>query len=250
MQIVKPYISSIAKGFWKQTGLNNKPPYDINGAVNLILPVDIVNLSELSLRKIEKWLNNRNVSLSIDIDDRSLHGFIITFRGSGFIFINGTDPESERRYTVAHEVSHFILDYKIPRDRTVEKLGISILEVLDGFREPELTERIDGALTSVNVQPYTHLLEKTGDGSFERAKVFDSENDADTLSLELLAPLAQVIKEAKTGRCKSVFSEFKNECYKVLVQKYGLPASISKDYSSRIAYLVTGGPSILTKLGL
>ena len=249
MPIVKPHIANIASDFWKRTGPSKSPPFDIYGAISFTLPVDIVNLSELSLRKIEVWLRNRNIPLTIGVDDRDIHGFILMSKGCGFIFINGTDPEDERRYSVAHELSHFILDYKIPRDRAIEKFGIHILEVLDGYREPSLTERIDSVLKSVVIQTYTHLLEKKGDGSFESAKVFDAENDADMLALELLAPSSKVIKGTKEGQSKPVFSEFRNNCYKLLVEKYGLPSSISEEYASRIAFSVTGGPSILTKLG-
>ena len=127
MQLIKSKISVIAREFWKTAGYNEKVPKDIYGAVNLVLPLDIINLSELSLRKIVLWLKKRNVTLNISIDDRALHGFILTYKGSGFIFINGTDSENERRYTVAHETSHFLLDYKIPRDRAIEKLGDDIV---------------------------------------------------------------------------------------------------------------------------
>ncbi len=250
MQIGKPYIASIAREFWRQAGIKPNPPYDIQGAVSLILPVDIVCLSELSIKRIEQWLKNRSITISIGFGDRSLHGFILTFKGSGFIFINGTDPEDERRYTIAHEVSHFILDYKIPRERAIKKLGIGILEVMDGFREPTYDERIDGVLSAVFVSPYMHLLEKSDDGSFIDLRVLDAENDADLLSLELLAPSAKIIREVKKEKRKQVFAKFKDQCLTILTDKYGLPELISDEYASRMAYAVTGGPSILTKLGL
>jgi len=249
MQIAKPYIASIAREFWKQTGLKLNPPYDIQGAVSLILSVDIVCLSKLSIKRIAQWLKNRNIIFSIGIGDRSLHGFILAFKGSGFIFINGTDPEDERRYTIAHEVSHFIIDYKIPREKAIGKIGIGILEVLDGLREPTYEERIDGVLSAVSVQPYMHLLEKSGEGSFIDLRVLDAENDADSLALELLAPSAKIIGEVKKEKRKPVFAEFKDKCLTVLMKNYELPESISEQYALQIAYAVTGGPSILTKLG-
>jgi len=249
MQIAKPYIASIAREFWKQTKLKPNPPYDIQGAVNLILPVDIVSLSELSVKKIEQWLEDRNITFSIGVDDRSLHGFILTFKGSGFIFIDGTDLENERRYTIAHEASHFILDYKIPRDKAIERHSVDIIEVLDGLREPSNEERIEGVLSAVSIKPYMHLLEKSGDGAFIDLRILDAENDADSLALELLAPAAKVIREAKQGKKKPVFAEYKDRCLAILMEKYELPGFISEEYASRIAYAVTGGSSILTKLG-
>lgn len=249
MHFIKPHIARIAKEFWLKTSPKGTFPFDICGAVSLALPLDIISLSELSLKKIVQWLGKRNLNLNIDADDRFLHGFIITFRGSGFIFVNGTDLEEERRYTVAHEASHFILDYKQPRDKTIKKLGKGIEDVLDGYRDPTVNERIDGALTAVNVQPYTHLFEKVGDGSFNSMVVFDSENNADSLALELLAPHYSVIRDTFNGNRTLPFSHFAEQCSKILIEKYRLPESIAKQYSLRLAYMATGGPSLLSKLG-
>lgn len=249
MKLIRPHIARIANEFRLKVGRRDKPVIDINGAVNLILPIDIVSLSELTLSKIGQWLSARRIDIDIEYSDRLLHGFILTFQGSGFIFINGTDTEEERRYTVAHEASHFILDYKLPRDKAIDRLGPQIVQVLDGYREASTDEMIDGLLASVSVKPYTHLLEKTGDGSFSNIKIYNAENDADALALELLAPSADVIKDVKFGHNKLSFEEFKATSFQILVTKYLLPVEIAKEYSIRLAYVFTGGPSLLSKLG-
>src|SRR6478736_3982828 len=129
MRMISPLTIQTAKEFWKTAGNNSSYPCDISGAVSLALPIDIVCLSELSLKKIENWLTERKVFFELEISDRLLHGFILISRGCGFIFVNGTDSEEERRYTIAHEAGHYLLDYKLPRDAAVKKLGKSILEV-------------------------------------------------------------------------------------------------------------------------
>ena len=250
MKYISPIIVQIAKDFWKSTGGTIVFPCDISGAVNLVLPIDIVCLSELSLNKIQTWLAERKVFLSLEIDDRLLHGFILISKGSGFIFVNGTDTEEERRYTIAHEASHFLLDYKLPRDTAVKKLGDGILEVMDGNRKPTIEERIDGTLTSVTIKPYTHLLEKVGDGTFNRMEILNSENEADGLALELLAPNSIVIKDTNPNRKKISFYDFKNQCYQILRSKYLIPDSIAEAYSSKLAYVATGAPSLVSRLGL
>lgn len=250
MAIIKPHITRIARDFWSLTGKKYSPGCDIIGAVHLVLPVDIISLSELSLVKIERWLLERGVGLSIEADNRVLHGFIITHAGSGIIFINGTDSEEERRYTIAHEISHFILDYKIPRDKAIAKMGNQITEVLDGLRNATVEERIDGLLGDIRVQPYTHLLEKTGDGSFNSVTVFDAENEADSLAVELLAPNSNVIKNTKNGQSKISFSDFQSRCLNLLVSDYMLPETVAKEYAVRLSYLATGAPSLISKLGL
>ncbi|MEI9908524.1 MAG: ImmA/IrrE family metallo-endopeptidase [Bacteroidota bacterium] len=249
MRFISPIITQVARDFWKNAGGKSVFPCDISGAVNLVLPIDIVCLSELSLKKIQIWLTERKVFLDLQIDDRLLNGFILISKGSGFIFVDGTDTEEERRYTIAHEASHFLLDYKLPRESAVKKLGESILEVMDGYREPTLEERIDGTLTSVTIKPYTHLLEKVGDGTFDRPEILNSENDADELALELLAPNASVIKDTNPNRNKISFYDFKNQCYQILRSKYLIPDSFAETYSSKLAYVATGAPLFLSKFG-
>ena len=250
MPRAKPHISSLAKEFWKISGLKKNPPYDIISAISLTLPIDIVILSTLSLKRIENWLNEREIYPLFPVENRPVHGFILTHKGAGFIFLNGSDSLEERRFSAAHEASHFILDYKIPRDKAIQKLGSTIVEVLDGYREPSINERIDGVLNAISMEPFMHLLEKTGNVSFDRHKIFDVENDADALALELLAPSTLVIREAKSIKERARFKDFKDYCYQIITKRYGLPDSIANHYSSRLSYSVTGGPSIISKLGL
>src|SRR5690606_23003050 len=99
------------------------------------------------------------------------------------------------------------------------------------------------------IKQFTHLLEKSGDGSFFNEEVFNAENDADSLALELLAPAMNIVSEIKGSFPKIQFQDFKVECYHLLYNKYGFPKMVSEDYAARLAYSVTGGPSLLTKFG-
>lgn len=250
MTIIPTYIETLARSFWEQTSkIKGQPPYDIAGAVSLTLPLDIVSLSDLTLCKVHKWLTSNDIQIPINVNDRHLHGFILVSKGFGFMFINGTDSEDERRYTIAHEAGHFILDYKVPRDKAIKKLGESIRDVLDGLREPTIEEQINGLVKEISVRPFTHLLEKNGDGSFESIQVFNSENRADMLAVELLAPYSQVIKTTLSGRQRMSFALFDQCCLDILISKYNLPVLIAKQYSKKLAYSVTGRPSIMDKLG-
>lgn len=244
-------IERIAYNFWDQLkDWKGNPPYDIMGAISLLLPIDVISLSSLTLCKINKWLSQRKVNLSIDANDRPLHGFIVIFRGSGLIFINGTDKEDERRYTIAHEISHFMLDYIIPREKAVVKMGPHITDVLDGLREATILEKVDSIINNVAVAPYTHLLEIEGDGSFQNIKVFNSENRADALAIELLAPKSEVIKRVfLTTKKKLNYDQFKEVAFEFLINEYGLPMQIAKNYSKKLSYQVTKGKSFMNKLG-
>ncbi len=245
-----PHITRIAEDFWKAAGGRTSLPYDIVGAVSLALPVDIVSLSNLSVRNIEIWLAQRKIPIDIGLEDRVLHGFILVSKGNGFIFVNGTDPEEERRYTIAHEVGHFLLDYRLPRENAVKRLGPGILDVIDGRREATILERIDGALYSVLTRPYTHLLEKAGDGSFQRWDVQQAENEADELAVELLAPRSEIVKRFYPIKARLSFNSVKDQCFRDLRYKYMIPISVAEMYSTRIAYGITGGPSLRDQFGL
>lgn len=249
MVFIPFHIEKIATEFWNQVPKSkSKPPYDIAGAISLVLPLDIVSLCDLTLKRVDQWLASKGIIVPINVSDRHLHGFVLVNQGMGFIFINGTDSEEERLYTIAHETSHFILDYKIPRDKAIRKIGNGIKNVIDGLREATIDEQINGILSGIQVRPFTHLLEKEGNGSFENIKIFDAENNADALAIELLAPHTEVIKSTLTGR-KITFSLFDQRCFNILITKYKLPEPIAEQYSKRLAYAVTGGPSIMNKLG-
>lgn len=249
MTRINSAIIQIAREFWNSAGGNYKVPCDIEQAVSLSLPLVIVLLPELSIRKIESWFQRKKKKFTIDIDERALHGFLICNQGEGFVFINGTDSEEERRFTIAHEVSHFIIEYLRPRQKAVKTLGEKILEVLDGFREATIEEQIDGYLYSVSVKPFTHLLEKTDSKGFENHDNWLAENNADRLALELLAPFKQVCSETVTYCKKCSFESYRQAAYDILKTKYIFLPSIANEYAIQVAYQLTGGVSLVERLG-
>lgn len=249
-KIVKPIIVETAKGFWKRAGGNGVWPCDIERAVQLALPVMIVQLSPLSINKIQQWLIEKGYEINIGIANRLLHGLLTTHIGAGIIFINGTDNIRDRRFTLAHEVAHFLLDYLLPREKVIQKFGESIISVLDGLREPTTEERIRGILQGVNPQPNTHLLEKEGKGGFDNYYNWTAENNADALAVEILAPVNQVCRELLSTHPGLDYAGYKNQATELLFEKYLLPKGIAKLYSGKLSYAITGGTSIVQRLGL
>lgn len=51
-----------------------------------------------------------------------------------FVLLDDADTPAEQRFSLAHEVAHFLLDYLQPREATRRKLGETALEVVDGLR--------------------------------------------------------------------------------------------------------------------
>ena len=249
-RIVKSIIVETARRFWRRAGGNRSWPCDIERAVQLALPVIIVQLSPLSINSILRWLAEKGYDFRIDVTNRLLHGLLLIHRGAGIVFINGTDSIRERRFTLAHEVSHFLLNYFLPREKVVEKLGESIVEVLDGIREPTIEERISGILQGVSPQPKPHFLEKRGDGGFDNYHNWSAENHADSLAVEILAPHKIVCQELLTTYPRSNYKGYKEKAESLLYEKYQLPRGIAQLYSGKLSYYITGGTSIVEKLGL
>lgn len=244
-----PYIIELAQDFWKKAGGTSSWPCDLDQAVAISLPIDVVSLSSLSVKEIEKWFCTRKFSYQFSTEDLSLHGFIIVTRGKGLIFINGSDSKEERLFTLAHEIAHFIIDYQLPRLKACNLFGKQILDVLDGLRAPTIQELVDGILLSIEIKPYIHLIEKNNNSYGENTKVWRSEDQADALAIELLAPFKSVYADLK----KMSFPSFINcytAAYQLLSIKYGLPVSVTQSYAQYLAYKVTGGPSTLESLGL
>ena len=245
-------LERIAKDFWSGAD-PTQGPNDIQAAASLYLRVDIVLLPELSLAKIRVWLEERNsahVFDGINVSERTLHGFVLNRYGIAAIFINTSDSDVNQRFTIAHEISHFLLDHKLPRDEAILKLGPSIQEVLDVRRKATLPERVNSVLRGIDIGPQSHLLEKEGDGSFEKCGNFHAENDADRLALELLAPRHKVISETLAGSKSLSYAVFIDRCEHILLLRYRLPSDMVHHYAAMLAHPITGGPSILDKLEL
>ncbi|MDN5211617.1 ImmA/IrrE family metallo-endopeptidase [Fulvivirgaceae bacterium BMA12] len=249
-KIINPVIVGAAKNFWTKAGGTNTWPCDIEGAVLLGLPVIIVQLSRLSVDQIQVWLTQKNIYLDLGVANRLLHGMLVTHKDFGIIFMDGSDDMRDRRFTIAHEVAHFLLNYMLPRQRALKKLGPQFKEVLDGLREPTIVERVEGILLKTVTNPRTYLLERDGEGGFRSQFNWQSENNADALAVEILAPYRKVCADMPAASRSLSYLEAKMKAAQILHDKYLLPASIAEEYSGRIAYLTGGGTTLVDRFGL
>lgn len=247
--MIEPHLVALAKDFWRAAGTPLSWPRDLEHAIALTLPLATITLPQLGLSKIRRWLQKRGVPFEFPCQDRQVRGCLVAYRGAGAVFVEGSDPQDERRFTLAHEVSHFLLDYHLPRQRARQQLGNGILDVLDGLRPATVEERVDGLLNLVSVAPHVHLLEQQGDGSFFRAEVWRAENRADQLAIELLAPLQAVFSDLAADGRATGYSDCLASSRRLLTAKYGLPIPIAHAYARTVAEELTGGPSILDELG-
>ena len=252
MRIADAHLALVAETFWREADPSPSQswPCDLEKVIALTLRLAVISLPSLTLQCIENWLEKRGTPYEFPCENRHVRGCIVAYRGSGLIFVDGSDPIEERRFTLAHEVAHFLLDYYEPRQRARTRLGDGILEVFDGLHPPTVDERIEGVLSSISIVPYVHLMEQRGAVKLKRATIWQAENRADELALEILAPVKIVYSDlAKICTGCSYFVCFES-AKQTLIEKYGLPKLIAHGYAQRIAHQLTGGPSVLFELGL
>jgi hypothetical protein len=248
IHLVDPILEEAAGAFWMGAGEREGCPVDLARAVALSLPLDVVAVSRLTIGRVEEWLMRRGVAYGFDDGDRPLYGLLVVYRGAGFIFLDGSDDEPTRRFTLAHETAHYLLDYLRHRRSAVRRLGDGVLDVLDGLRPPTPDERLAAALTDVEIKAHVHLLARADDAAAWQVRVGQAEEQADRLALELLAPAAEIAAAVRDAGAGANFFRCAAEAEGLLRGAYGLPSLIASGYARRLARAITGGPSLLTAL--
>jgi hypothetical protein len=174
------------------------------------------------------WLRGQDVVARVDEPDRPLRACLAAVAGVGFVFVDAADPADERRFSLAHELGHFLRDYWGPRRRAARALGPAVLDVFDGRRSPTPEERLHALLRGMRVGFHTHLLARGG--SPQAADAGASERDADRLAYELLAPAGDAV--AAGGP----------DLIQTLTATFGLPTAHASRYA---ALLCPPGPPAL-----
>jgi hypothetical protein len=232
----------------RATARQGGPPYDVAQAAEMCLPLTFVEIEHLTPGRINRWLEERRVTYHLDVDERGLHGCLVAHRAAGLAFIDAADPAPERRYTVAHEVAHFLLDYWLVRQRAIEEFGPTIQSVLDGHRALRLEERLDSIFLRTPLVPYVCLLDR-GSAS-GRTDVWASENRADQLAVQLLAPYPEVCRAVCADGAPAGYFQCRTRARHVLIDPFGLPEEIARTYARLVADRITGGISVAESWGL
>jgi len=232
--------------FWKLVGEQEAFPRTLERSISLALPVALVKLPRLDLREIETWLLRRNVKYLFDCENRTVRGCLVAFGGKGIVFVDGTDSLNELRFTVAHETAHFLVDYWQPRNKSTMKYGESILDVIDGFREPTIDERVHSIINRTPIGLLTDLMERNP--QCVNIDTWHSENRADKVAIALLAPPDAVINEIDLS--SSSFIERQQETVEVLISNFGLPDYVALSYGTSLLKSIGKGPSWAESLRL
>lgn len=211
----KSELKKISSQFWKNSGLKLSCPRPIEEAVIRNFPVSIVKLRSLSYESLNKWLTDRDLAGVLPHYTGSLLGGIFAFKGDAFLFVDAKLPSYEMRYTIAHEVGHFLFDYHYKRQKAKATVGEKAEEILDGTRRATLGERVDAILLGVDLRPYYHLHSEQNCISITRGQIETAEDNADYLADELIAP-EDVVNEMFNERSFESISEGAKEIADIL----------------------------------
>lgn len=234
-------IEQAAREFWALTGGISSYPADMERAITLASPLEVYPSPDLRVSYVRAWLRRLRLAHTIKGRNRRLHGCLIAYNGKGTIFVDSQDAADERRFTLAHELAHFLLDYQEPRQRSVAILGADILPVLDGLRQPTLEERVHAVLSEISLGVMSHFMERPESG-LPTGPILDSEDLADRLALELLAPadpLYDLMSQPTTPRGYTARLAFLRA---YLQHQHGLPEAIAAAYT-RLLLAQLGEPT-------
>lgn len=236
----------MAQAFWDHAGITERPPRNLRIPIANALPLSIVLLPKLHVEAVGQWFRNRRIPFDSIVRDRALRACLVARFDHGVIFLDGADPDDEQRFSLAHELAHFLRGYWYPRRKIVEQLGISVLEVLDGERPPQQDERIHSVLTGISLGFHIHLMDRSLDGAILDSRVSEAEYEADVLAFELLAPSTEVADET----CYLPANERRIEAAYLLSNTYGFPADAAQRYASILYPPTRPTDSLLSRLGL
>lgn len=213
------WCERLVEDFWATAGAPPAYPRDLRRAARK-LPMDAVFMDGVSVARIRAWFERIGHPVPLSEPDRPLRACLIAWRGAGFAFIDARDDAAEQRFSLAHELAHFLRDYLRPRAMVAERLGKATLEVLDGDRPPTPDERLHALLRNVTVGPFAHLLRRDDSGRPLTPAERDAEGAADRLAFELLAPFAEVSELERA------------ELVGQLVDAFGLPPAQARAYAA------------------
>lgn len=238
----------LVDGFWRRSGVVEPFPRDLERALAFALPIALVRLPKLRLCDIETWLQHRGSFFEFKCRSRAVRGCLIAFRGQGLIFVDGTDLDDERRFTTAHEISHFLVDYWHPRENAIMRLGAKMADVVDGLRLPTVSERLHAVLGSTPLGVHTDLMERDRRLDDLSGALWSIEDRADRIALALLAPPDAVLDLADLSAID--YGEREAQLTKILRGGFGLPAAIARSYARVLLALSGKGSSWLESVGL
>ncbi|HEX8227733.1 MAG TPA: ImmA/IrrE family metallo-endopeptidase, partial [Chloroflexia bacterium] len=223
-------LENAAREFWKLAGTAPEYPCDLEGSLTWAVPLDVLAVPRLRVSHVNHHARHAGLPYHFSGRDRHLCGCLLAYKDRGVVFLDAEMAENERRFTLAHELAHFLLDYRAPRIRALAVLGESVRPVLDGLRPPSVEEGVHAVMAGTPLGVVGHLMERPSTG-LPSSAVLSIETRADRLALELLAPAALVLEKAARLR-RMPYRARIDTLASLLVREHGLPAGIADRYAN------------------
>jgi hypothetical protein len=216
-------LRRLAEETWAAAPAPARAARDVGAAVAWSSPVAVVSLPRLALPAVNRWLSEHGIPRLDSDTDMPLQGLLVAWRGHGLIFVDGTLGEAERRFVIAHEQGHFVLDYAEPRRRVLTDAP-DLLAVIDGHRSATAADRARAALARVPLGVHQHLLQRDQGGG-AALDVIASEDDASQYAIELLAPWDDVLRKLRgAGFRQEPYAEQLGGATEMVVREFAVPA--------------------------
>ena len=191
-------IQELAAATWAAATERVREQQDVEAAVVWASPVVIVSMPRLQMASANHWLADHGAP-SLPDGPGELRGLLVVWRGYAAIFLDGTMSAAERRFTLAHEHGHFLLDYLLRRQRILRDAPV-LLEVIDGHRSPTDADRAKASLARVPIGLHSHLLHRDDHGGADDSTAA-SEDSASVYALELLSPWDPLLRFLRSRLC-------------------------------------------------
>lgn len=199
-------------------------PRDLRTASQEALFLTVKGIAGLSLTSAFAWLSQNGLMTPPLTVERRVHGLLYTAADAPVLFYDSNDTEAEVRFTLAHELAHYLRDYWKPRQQLAHSIGVAALDVLDGKRAPSSDERLGAVLAGLPLDVHVHLLDRDWAGHPVHPDDADAEARADRLAYELLAPVEEL---AAAGLASASLRDMTE----TLVAAYGLPRPQASAYA-------------------
>ncbi|HYO53212.1 ImmA/IrrE family metallo-endopeptidase [Archangium sp.] len=209
----------------KACGLPSSPTlHDLLRVIGVSLPISLEPTPRLTSGHVRDWMDSRGRAHSaLPGTSRRLHGCMVALAGKGVLFYDSADEENQQRFTLAHEVAHFVLDHHLLRARALRVFGRDILPVLNGQRAPTPHESLFLVLERIPFGVQVRLMERNASGDPCTGRAMEAELRADRLAFELLAPAREVLPLLRRSSRQEAEAE--------LISRFGLPKEEARSYA-------------------
>ncbi|HYO69302.1 MAG TPA: ImmA/IrrE family metallo-endopeptidase [Archangium sp.] len=191
--------------------------------IRMVLPIGLVAMPGLTCGMAREWLDSKGRAHGgLPRTSRRLHGCMVAHAGKGVLFYDDQDDALQQRFTLVHEVAHFVLDHHLPRDHALRTLGEEIRPALNGTHARAPHQALFLTLQRIPSGVQVRFIERNASGDPCTGKAMESELRADRLTYELLAPAREALPLVRNlGQ---------QEAERELASRFGLPMREARAY--------------------